>query len=239
MRHALAVLAGLAVGMPVMAALASVNGHTAGGLPDRYVPWARAGHHIHSGFAPLWTPARRRTRPEAHRTFERVHRVEQGMRRAAPMTLSRTPQAAGSRTQTRDPVRVGASMSPEPTADLRVSISAPRTVQKGGAFTYRIKLANRGPGTPSAITVRSLLPKDVVRTGSTLPDGVGGYAGGRDATLVMPRLAPGGSATARFDVRVSPKAHGDLVAHTRIAYVGGARLRRPRESTASVSTRVR
>jgi hypothetical protein len=186
-RHALAVLTGIAVGVPVMAALASMTGHTAGGLPDRYVPWARAGHHIHTGFAPLRVPVQRRA---------------------------------------------------EPTADLRVSIAAPPSVKRGGSYTYRIRLANRGPGTPSEITVRTILPAGVVRTGSMLPNGVGGYAGGRDATLVMRRLAPGRSATVRFSVRVRPTSRGELVARSRIAYIGGVRDRRPRDNSSRVSTHV-
>jgi uncharacterized repeat protein (TIGR01451 family) len=222
-RHALAVLAGLAVGLPTMAALASVSGNTAGGLPVRYVPWTRT----HSGVVTLRTPARRRVRVTAHRSRPRA-------------SLFRAP---GRPSHQAVRARMGAERRaiepPEPTADLRVSVAAPRTVKPGGAYSYRIRLANQGPATPSAITVRNLLPKGVVRTGSALPDGVGGYAGGRDATLVMPRLAPGGTATVRFDVRVRPGAHGDLVARSKIVYVGGVRLRRPRENAASVSTRVR
>ncbi len=215
MRNALAVLAGLTVAMPAMAALASVSGHTAGGLPDRYVPWTRAHTVI------LKTPDRRPDSATARRTRPRVIAYR------APAALSRMGAARG------------AIDVPDPTADLRVSIAAPRTVKPGGAYGYRIRLANHGPATPSAITVRNLLPKGVVRTGSALPDGVGGYAGGRDATLVMPGLEPGRTATVRFYVRVRPGTRGDLVARSRIAYVGGVRLRHPHESTAAVSTQVR
>ncbi len=218
MKHALAVLTGIAVVLPAMGALASVSGHTSGGLPDRYVPWT----HPHTGFVTLRTQDRGRVRAAAPR-------------RARQRLFHAPSRQWPSRTSAR---RV-ALQPPEPTADLRVSIVAPRTVRPGGVYSYRIRLANRGPATPSAVTVRNLLPKGVERTGSALPDGVGGYAGGRDATLVMPRLAPGADATVRFDVRVRPRAHGDLVARSRIAYVAGVRLRRPRENTASVSTRVR
>jgi uncharacterized repeat protein (TIGR01451 family) len=125
----------------------------------------------------------------------------------------------------------------EPGDGLRVSIAAPRTVRPGGTYTYRVRLANRGPGTPGEITVRNLLPSGVERTRTSLPGGAGGYAGGRDTTLVMPRLPPGRSATARFVVRVRPTTRGELVARSRIAYVGGARV--PAGHAAQVATRVR
>ena len=246
MRHALAVLTGIAVGLPVMAALASMSGHTAGGLPDRYVPWAHTGQHVRTGFATLRTPGQRRTRPSARRTLQRARRVPAStphptlLVTTPPGTLSRIARpGTHPRAAPRHRARTGAGGQPAPTADLRVSIAAPHTVKSGGSYTYRIRLANRGPSTPSVITVRNLLPKGVTRTGSTLPDGVGGYAGSRDATLVMPRLAPGRSATVRFNVRVRPKVRGDLVARSRIAYAGGVRVRRPGEGSSKVSTRIR
>jgi uncharacterized repeat protein (TIGR01451 family) len=217
-KHALAVLAGIAVGLPVMAALASANGHTAGGLPDRYVPWAQ--HRLRTGYAAIRTPvgASRTT------TVERAHVLVSAPPSAGPAAPSPTAR----------PVRRA-----EPAAGLQVSIDAPRTVRPGGTYTYRIRLANRGPGTPGEITVHNTLPSGVERTGTSLPGGVGGYAGGRDTTLVMPRLAPGRSATARFVVRVRRKAHGELVARTRIASVAGTRVPRTRENAARVATRVR
>jgi uncharacterized repeat protein (TIGR01451 family) len=205
-KHALAVLAGLVVGLPGMAALASMNGHAMGGLPDRFVPWAQSGHRLRTRFTGARTPPAQRSPSPQPRT-----------------TVSSPPAAP--------PV--------EPAAGLRVSIDAPRSVRPGGTYTYRIKLANRGPGTPGDITVHNVLPAGVVRTGTSLPGGVGGYAGGRDTTLVMPRLAPGRSATARFVVRVRPKAHGELVARSRIASVGGMRVPRPAGGPATASTRVR
>lgn len=232
MKHALAVLTGIAVGMPVMAALASASGHTSGGLPDRYVPWARTGHHP-QGDLTLRMPGQRRARPESHR----------GRGAVSPRGTRWEPPEPEPETTMRPAVRHGRDGarhdSDQRAPDLRISIAAPRSARPGGTYTYRVRLANHGPGTSRAITVRSLLPKGVVRTGSALPDGAGGYAGSRDATLVMPRLAPGRSATARFEVRVRPKAHGDLVARTRIAHVGGARGPRPDGYTARVSTRVR
>ncbi len=228
MKHALAVLTGIAVGMPVMAALASVSGHAAGGLPDRYVPWARAGHRIQSGFATLRAPVQQH---HAHRVTARQHAREPV---SAPReTFFQTPRPEPTDRPDLRPAQA------DRVPGLRVSIAAPRSVRAGGTYEYRIRLANHGPGMSRAITVRNLLPKGVVRTSSTLPDGVGGYAGGRDATLVMPRLAAGRSATARFEVRVRPKVRGDLVAHSRIAHVGGVRAHRPDDYTSQVSTHIR
>jgi uncharacterized repeat protein (TIGR01451 family) len=224
-KHALAVVAGIAVGLPVMAALASANGHTAGGLPDRYVPWAQ--HHLRTGYAAIRAPVRA-PRPKA---FQRA-RVPVSSSPSAVTTPAHTPPSH-SPPATR-PVRHA-----EPAAGLSVSIEAPRTVRPGGTYTYRIRLANHGPGTPGEITVRNTLPSGVVRTGTSLPGGAGGYAGGRDTTLVMPRLAPGRSATARFAVRVRRKAHGELVARSRIAYIGGTRVPRAGGNNAKVATRVR
>ncbi|GAA4495577.1 hypothetical protein GCM10023191_036460 [Actinoallomurus oryzae] len=221
MKHALAVLAGIAVGLPVMAALASAGGHTAGALPDRYVPWA---HHLR-GYAAIRTPVR----PSHLRTRRRA-------RVLISTSPARTPSPApGGRVvrHARPAERV------EPAEGLRVSIDAPRSVRPGGTYAYRIRLANRGHATPGEITVRNTLPAGVVRTSTSLPGGAGGYAGGRDTTLVLPRLAPGRSATARFVVRVRPKTHGELVARTRIASIGGARVRRTGTSASRVKTRVR
>jgi uncharacterized repeat protein (TIGR01451 family) len=215
-KHALAVLAGIAVGLPVMAALASANGHTAGGLPDRYVPWAQ--HHLRTGYTAI------RARASRAETVERAHvlvSTPPPVRTAAPSPAARPVRRAG------------------PAAGLQVFIDAPRTVRPGGTYTYRMRLANRGPGTPGEITVHNTLPSGVERTATSLPGGAGGYAGGRDTTLVMPRLAPGRSATARFVVRVRHKAHGELVARSRIASVDGARVPRTRENAARVATRVR
>jgi uncharacterized repeat protein (TIGR01451 family) len=219
-KHALAVLAGIAVGLPVMAALASANGHTAGGLPDRYVPWA---HHLRTGYAAIRAPVRD-ARPRA---FRRARALIS----ASPATVPpRTPPPFVHRRLVR---------RAEPAEGLRVSIDAPRSVRPGDTYAYRIRLANHGPGTPGEITVHNTLPAGVVRTGTSLPGGAGGYAGGRDTTLVMPRLAPGRSATARYVVRVRRKAHGELVARSRIASIGGARVPPTSASVSQVATRVR
>ena len=221
MKHALAVVAGIAVGLPVTAALASASGHTAGGLPDRYVPWAR--HHLRTGYAAIRAPVR-------------------APRQRARVPVSSSPSAVTPPSHTppsHSPPATRPVRHAEPAAGLSVSIEAPRTVRSGGTYTYRIRLANHGSGTPGEITVRNTLPSGVVRTGTSLPGGAGGYAGGRDTTLVMPRLAPGRSATARFAVRVRRKAHGELVARSRIAYIGGTRVPRAGGNNAKVATRVR
>jgi uncharacterized repeat protein (TIGR01451 family) len=226
-KHALAVVAGIAVGLPVMAALASANGHTRGGLPDRYVPWAQ--HRLRTGYAAIRTPVRA-SRPKA------VRRAR--MLVSSPSAaFSRTPSPSASFEPTAPPARPARHAGPA--AGLSVTIDAPRTVRPGGTYTYRIRLANHGPGTPGEITVRNTLPSGVVRTGTSLPGGAGGYAGGRDTTLVMPRLAPGRSATARFAVRVRRNAHGELVARSRIASIGGTRVPHANGNAAKVATRVR
>lgn len=231
MKHALAVLTGIAVALPAMAALASVNGHTAGALPDRYVPWVQ--RRLRPGYAAIRAPEPRRT-PQAAR------RVPVS---ASPHAVMSTPPSSTSRPPGERPVAHTAQHGHVgyrgPGSGLRVSIEAPRTVKPGGTYAYRVRLANHGPGTPGEITVRNMLPEGVERTGTSLPDGVGGYAGGRDATLVMPRLAPGRSATARFVVRVRRGARGRLVAHSRIASVGGERAPRTGENVSTAATRVR
>jgi uncharacterized repeat protein (TIGR01451 family) len=214
-KHALAVLAGIAVGLPVMGALASANGHTAGALPDRYVPWAQ--HRPHPGWAAIRLPRR-----------------DPSTRTPAPARLLVSTPPRPSHTPSPMPF----TRSARRTSGLRVSIEAPRHVRPGGTYAYRVRLANHGPGTPGEVTVHNVLPSGVVRTGTSLPGGVGGYAGGRDTTLVMPRLAPGRSATARFVVRVRRTAHGRLVARSRIASVDGERAPRTGESVASTATEV-
>ena len=214
MKHALAVLAGVAVGLPVMAALASAGGHTAGALPDRYARWAR---HPRGGYAAIRAPVRPAVSPHVSRPARRhAH--------ASPAPVAPSPRLARHR-----PSGGG----------LRVSIEAPRTVRPGGTYAYRIRLDNRGRATPEEITVRNTLPAGVVRTGTSLPGGAGGYAGGRDTTLVLPRLAPGRSATARFVVRVRHKTRGELVARSRIASVGGERVPRTDASVSEAQTVVR
>lgn len=331
-RHALVALVGIAVGLPAMAALASIDEHTTGALPRRYVPWTRADNRIHSAFAKIMTshsrsqalppsstatgslprtPTARRSgalprrdpdrrpatprggaeargahanaargpvRTDAHapvqaeagapadasagagaRTSEQADirpPARQGTRVTAPAPAragARTTTQAGPRTPVQAPpshasaADMSGAWSPfgvpgrpqrDQAADLNVSLTAPPTVRPGGTYAYRIVITNRGPGAPDAVTIRTILPKDVVRTGSSLPDGVGGYAGGRDATLVLRRLPAGGSTAATFVVRARPNARGDLVARSRIIYIGGARDHRLRDNTATVTTRV-
>jgi uncharacterized repeat protein (TIGR01451 family) len=214
-KHALAVLAGIAVGLPVMAALASANGHTAGALPDRYVPWA---HRLRPGWAEIRLP--RRDQPP-------------GTPEPARLLVSAPP-----RTRTPSPPPPPSVRTVHHLTGLRVSIEAPHRVRPGGTYAYRVRLTNHGPETPGEVTVHNTLPPGVVRTRTSLPGGVGGYAGGRDTTLVMPRLAPGRSATARFVVRVRRTAHGRLVARSRIASVDGERAPRTPASVATAATEV-
>jgi uncharacterized repeat protein (TIGR01451 family) len=158
-KHALAVVAGIAVGLPVMAALASANGHTRGGLPDRYVPWAQQ-HRLRTGYAAIRTPVR------APRT--------KVVRRARMLTSHSPSPSASSEPTARPAARTARHAGPA--AGLIVTIDAPHTVRPGGTYTYRIQLANHGPGTPGEITVRNTLPSGVERTRTSLPGGAGGYA---------------------------------------------------------------
>lgn len=236
MKRVLLVLAGLAVGLPAMAALASLNEATTGGLPARYVPWTHAGRRIH----PSILGAERRTpAPTVRARLEPPRRQRYAGREPSP--VRGVPPALPRPRSPSAPNALGARATPRPwkAADLGLSLAAPAAVRPRGRFTYTIKLANRGPGTPDAITVRNMLPPGVDRTGSTIPRGVGGYAGGRDATLVVGRLAPGRSVTARLRVRVRRTTTGDLVARSRIVYSGGVRDRRPGDNAASVTTRIR
>ncbi|GAA0325540.1 DUF11 domain-containing protein [Actinoallomurus spadix] len=66
MKHALAAVAGIALGLPVLAALASrQDGRPAGGLPARYVPWARVGHRFPRTYPDGAEPERRAVRGTA------------------------------------------------------------------------------------------------------------------------------------------------------------------------------
>ncbi|MEV0405591.1 hypothetical protein [Actinoallomurus sp. NPDC050550] len=263
-KHALAALAGIAVGLPVLAALASrQDGQPAGGLPARYVPWARVGHRVPTAFpdrrAPEHPPARTPTRygPARAMPAPSVRTTLRGptpYRRPGPSpyrapTDDRGPSQASPRDADRTPVE-GLVRTPEPSGsppgerpkhpvDLELSIAAPPTVRPGGRFSYSIRLTNHGPGTPGPITVRSALPAGTVRTGAWLPTGVDGYTSTREAALIVRRLEPGRSLAARFDVRVLPATRGELVARGRIAAIGGGSDRDPDDDAAQVSTVVR
>jgi uncharacterized repeat protein (TIGR01451 family) len=186
------------------------------------------------------TPPRRQPaepRALSRERRQRPRQPSQGVPPAHPDAPARPHPSLPQAGPSGEPGGLGGPLAPR-AADLRLSIAAPAVVHPRGAFTYRIRLANKGPATPDAVTVRSLLPAGVVRTGSSLPGGVGGYAGERDATLVLGRLAPGRSMTARFRVRVRPKVRGDLVAWSGIVYTGGVRDRSPGDNTATVTTRI-
>jgi uncharacterized repeat protein (TIGR01451 family) len=109
----------------------------------------------------------------------------------------------------------------DPTADLRLTVSAPQTARKGDSFTYTVQVANKGTATPSAVVVRIMLPQGTVRTGAHLPNGVGGEADGRFGQLVLPTMKPGTSLT--MSITVKAQAAGTLVNTTRITHVDGAR----------------
>ncbi|MCW2914955.1 MAG: hypothetical protein JWN52_3023 [Actinomycetia bacterium] len=107
------------------------------------------------------------------------------------------------------------------TADLRLTVTAPRTARKGDSFTYTVRVANNGTATPSAVVVRIMLPQGTVRTGAHLPNGVGGEAAGRFGQLVLPPMKPGTSLT--MSITVKAQTAGTLVNSTRITHVEGAR----------------
>lgn len=246
MKHALVALAGIAIGLPVLGALASrPDGQPAGGLPARYVPWGRVGHRVPTAFAnPLTRPRRHGRRPAPPRPG-----------RTSPGSPAQTTLRASATTAFRDPRRTpwrGSDRRPAPSyggqalsggamrpADLELSIAAPESVRPGDSYSYWLKLTNRGPGRPGPVTIRSTLPPGTVRTGAWLPTGVGGYADARDAALVVRELDPGRSLAARLDVRVLPEARGELVARGRITSVGGEWDRLPGDDAARVSTLVR
>ncbi|GAA4611497.1 hypothetical protein GCM10023195_48700 [Actinoallomurus liliacearum] len=88
MKHALAAVAGIAVGLPVLAALAPrPDGRPAGGLPARYVPWARVGHRFPRTFA---------EGPAEHRPARRAASSGPGRPQPAPsaQTMARGPLPA-------------------------------------------------------------------------------------------------------------------------------------------------
>jgi uncharacterized repeat protein (TIGR01451 family) len=111
--------------------------------------------------------------------------------------------------------------APDRAADLRLTVTAPPTAQKGDPFTYTLRVANNGPATPSAVVVRVLLPLGAVRIGAQLPNGVGGEADGRFGQLVLPQLRPGTSLS--MSITVKPQQAGTLVNTARITYVEGVR----------------
>jgi uncharacterized repeat protein (TIGR01451 family) len=117
-KHALAALAGVAVGLPVLAALASrPDGQPAGGLPARFVPWARVGHRFPTAFADPRAPERRRplasgparTPPGSAQTMLRgplaapFHRPGQTTRRGPAQTTPRGVDRAAAQAPGRTP----------------------------------------------------------------------------------------------------------------------------------------
>lgn len=114
MRRALAVLAGLAVGLPALAALASLDGHhPAGSVPARYVPWVRIGHrsplmpglpnlpglprrrHTHGPARPA--PARTTARYPKRRDIARTRPPDEAARAAARNATTRAAERDANR----------------------------------------------------------------------------------------------------------------------------------------------
>jgi uncharacterized repeat protein (TIGR01451 family) len=107
-KHALAALAGVAVALPVLAALASrQDGQPAGGLPARFVPWARVGHHFPTAFADPQAPERRPAR------------------RPHPSGPARTPSGSAAQTMLRGPL-AAPFHEPGPTARRGAGQKTPR-----------------------------------------------------------------------------------------------------------------
>lgn len=117
-------------------------------------------------------------------------------------------------------------------AKLVLSVKAPARARKGGRYTYTVRVSNRGPGTPSAVVVRNMLPKGVVRTGAHLPNGVGGQADGRFGEFVLYKLRPGKTLTMRLTVKA--KRSGRLQDNARVTFVEGARSTMPKARAVTI-----
>lgn len=137
-----------------------------------------------------------------------------------------TSLAAGSKAGSRGGSKAGRR------ASLRLSVRAPAKARKGGVYTYTVRVSNHGPATPSAVIVRNLLPKGVLRTGAHLPNGVGGQADGRFGEFIVYKLRPGQSVTMRLTVKA--KRAGRLHDRARVTFVEGARSAMPKARTVTV-----
>lgn len=203
---------GVAITVPIAGAVASTDRHASRGMAQRFLPWSfiadRVGHPV--------GPRSTTRPPRPHGPTTTVAFASHPRRRTSSAT--RRP--------------------PAPPADLRLTITAPSRVRQGAIFSYTIQVANHGPATPSEVTVRNMLPKGVTRTGAVVPKGVGGYAGGQQATLVLPRIAVGRSVVVALKVRANRGTHGTVTAHGAIVYTAGVRLIDPRHATARATTRV-
>ncbi|MCO6009609.1 hypothetical protein NE236_32020 [Actinoallomurus purpureus] len=183
-KHALAALAGIAVGLPVLAALASrPDGQPAGGLPARYVPWARVGHRVPTAFADQRAPERR---PAA--------------RRPLASRSGRTPPAPSTQTVLRGPLafpyhRPGptAGRGPGPTADSGPGPTAYRDSEQAaprGADRTAAQEPGRAPSRPPA--------------GTPTDEGAGRPVDLELSIAAPPTVRPGG----RFSYSVRLTNHG-------------------------------
>ena len=219
----------MAVAVPVAGAVASTDQHVSDGMAHRFLPWSVIAERDHP-------PARHRS------TSPRPHGRATTMAFGSSPSIS-PPHRSGTPTATTGSLGQGSKASlarpVAPLADLRLTITAPSQVRPGGTFSYTIQVANNGPGTPSEVTVRNTLPKGVTRTGAKVPKGVGGYAGAHEATLTLPRLAPGRSMAVALKMKVGRATRGTLTLHGRIVYTTGVRLANPRNATARTTIQVR
>jgi uncharacterized repeat protein (TIGR01451 family) len=136
-----------------------------------------------------------------------------------PTTVARAT-ATGPTTAAGTLVRAAtASPTAAPAATVRLTVTAPATARTGEPFTYTLRVANQGPATPASVVVRVLLPEGTVRTGASLPSGVGGEADGRFGQLVLPAMRPGTSLT--MAITVQARQPGTLVNTARITSVEG------------------
>jgi uncharacterized repeat protein (TIGR01451 family) len=229
---ALAVLIGVAVTVPVAGAVASTDQHVSNGMAHRFLPWSIIAERDHRPVE------HQSTTPSPHPHGRATTMAFASSPSMSPPSIHRTPTGSLGPGSHGGPAAPGV-LAAAPLADLRLTITAPSRVRPGGTFSYTIRVANHGPGTPSEVTVRNTLPKGVTRTGAKLPKGVGGYAGAREAALVFPRLAPGRSMVVSLKMKVGRATRGTLTAHGRITYTAGVRLANPRTATAHATTRVR
>ena len=232
MIKALAVLIGVAVTVPVAGAVASTDQHVSDGMAHRFLPWSIIAERDHRPVE------HQSTTPSPH---PHGRATTMAFASSSPSPSHRTPTGSlgpGRPASHGSPATPGV-LAAAPLADLRLTITAPSRVRPGGTFSYTIRVANHGPGTPSEVTVKNTLPKGVTRTGAKLPKGVGGYAGAREAALVFPRLAPGRSMVVSLKMKVGRATRGTLTAHGRITYTAGVRLANSRTAAARATTRVR
>ena len=75
-----------------------------------------------------------------------------------------------------NPQNTGSPLTPDPGAQLQITVSAPETAEPGGTFDYTVTVANDTGQDVNALTVQLLIPQDL--TISVPPDGVtiGGQA---------------------------------------------------------------